>query len=210
MTCLGERLTALVDGELGHDERDKALVHLASCEGCRAEADTLRALKRRLSSLNDFPATTDLMSRLYSLGAEAAPVQPDDLIGELSREETRPDLMSRLSGIGAETPQPDLVSRLYGVGAEVQAMPPVRAGSHQPRRPSDNRPPARRTTRSRGRSRSARYLVAGAATLAALGAGTASLVVSGEGPRMPSSPPSYAQMNIQLQNNDGRLPRKTP
>ena len=118
--------------------------------------------------------------------------------------------MSALYGIGAETPQPDLVSRLYGVGAEIQAMPPVRAASHQPRRPSDNRPPARRTTRSRGRIRSARYLVAGAATLAALGAGTASLVVSGEGPRMPSSPPSYAQMNIQLQNNDARLPRKNP
>ena len=207
MTCLGERLTALVDGELDHDERDKALAHLASCAGCRAEADTLRALKRRLSSLNDFPASTDLMSRLYGLGAEGAPVQPDDLIGR----PVQPDLMSKLYGIGAETPQPDLVSRLYGVGAEVQAMPPVRAGAHQPRRPSDNRPPARRTTRSsRGRIRSARYLVAGAATLAALGAGTASLVVSGEGPRMPSSPPSYAQMNIQLQNNDARLPRKTP
>jgi anti-sigma factor RsiW len=63
MTCLGEGLTALVDGELDHDERDRALAHLASCAGCRAEADTLRALKRRLSSLNDFPATTDLMSR---------------------------------------------------------------------------------------------------------------------------------------------------
>jgi anti-sigma factor RsiW len=203
MTCLGERLTALVDGELDHDERDKALVHLASCAECRAEADTLRALKRRLGSLNDFPATTDLMNRLYGLGAESAPIQPDD-------QDTRPDLMSKLYGIGAETPQPDLVSRLYGIGTEVQAMPPVRAGAHQSRRPSDNRPPARRTTRSRGRIRSARYLVAGAATLAALGAGTASLVVSGEGPRMPSSPPSYAQMNIQLQNSDARLPRKNP
>ena len=204
MTCLGESLTALVDGELDHDERDRALAHLASCAGCRAEADTLRALKRRLSSLNDFPATTDLMSRLYGIGAEAAPVQPD-----LS-DDTRPDLLSALYGIGADRPQPDLVSRLYGVGAEVQAMPPVRAGAHQPRRPSDNRPPARTTARGRGRIRSARYLVAGAATLAALGAGTASLVVSGEGPRAPSSPPSYAQMNVQLQNNDARLPRKSP
>lgn len=205
MTCLGERLTALVDGELGHDDRDKALAHLASCAECRAEADTLRALKRRLSSLNDFPAATDLMSRLYGIGAEAAPVQPD-LVGD----DTRPDLMSVLYGIEAATPQPDLVSRLYGVGAEVQAMPPVRASAHQTRRPSDNRPPARTARRGKSRIRSARYLVAGAATLAALGAGTASLVVSGEGPRVPSSPPSYAQMNIQLQNNDARLQRKTP
>jgi len=208
MTCLGERMTALVDGELGHDDRDKALAHLASCAECRAEADTLRALKRRLSSLNDFPATTELMSRLYGMG-NAAPVQPDlmsKLYG-LGAEQPQPDLMSRLYGLGdaIEEAQPDLVGMLYG---DVQAMPPVRSGGHQSRRPSDNRPPARTTARSRGRIRSARYLVAGAATLAALGAGTASLVVSGEGPRLPSSPPSYAQMNFQLQNNDARLPRK--
>lgn len=46
MSHLGERLTALVDGELGHDERDRALAHLAACDLCRAEADALRALKQ--------------------------------------------------------------------------------------------------------------------------------------------------------------------
>ncbi|MCP2336528.1 anti-sigma factor family protein [Actinomadura rupiterrae] len=51
MSCLGERLTALVDGELGHEERERALRHLAGCASCRAEADGLRRLKARLRGL---------------------------------------------------------------------------------------------------------------------------------------------------------------
>lgn len=76
MTHLGERLTALVDGELGHDERDKALVHLAACDECRAEADALRALKRRLRAMGDvFPAES-LLKRLRTMGEPGDPLPP--------------------------------------------------------------------------------------------------------------------------------------
>ena len=51
MSHLGDRLSALVDGELGAAERDRAHAHLASCEQCRAEAAELRALKRKLRGL---------------------------------------------------------------------------------------------------------------------------------------------------------------
>ncbi|MET7613373.1 zf-HC2 domain-containing protein, partial [Streptomyces seoulensis] len=33
---LGDRLSALVDGELGHESRDRVLAHLATCCRCRA------------------------------------------------------------------------------------------------------------------------------------------------------------------------------
>ncbi|WP_349632444.1 anti-sigma factor family protein [Streptomyces lydicamycinicus] len=42
---LGDRLAALVDGELGHDARERVLAHLATCGKCKAEADAQRRLK---------------------------------------------------------------------------------------------------------------------------------------------------------------------
>jgi anti-sigma factor RsiW len=77
MTHLGERLTALVDGELGHDERDRALVHLAACDECRAEADALRALKRRLRALGDAVPAESMLARLRAMGEPGDPLPPD-------------------------------------------------------------------------------------------------------------------------------------
>ena len=51
MTHLGDRLSALVDGELDGADRDRAYAHLAGCEQCRAEAAELRALKKKLRTL---------------------------------------------------------------------------------------------------------------------------------------------------------------
>ncbi|MFF0741416.1 anti-sigma factor family protein [Streptomyces sp. NPDC004111] len=42
---LGDRLAALVDGELNHDSRERVLAHLATCAKCKAEADAQRRLK---------------------------------------------------------------------------------------------------------------------------------------------------------------------
>jgi anti-sigma factor RsiW len=76
MTHLGERLTALVDGELGHDERDRALVHLAACDQCRADADALRALKRRLRAVADVVPPEGLLGRLAAMGEPGDPLPP--------------------------------------------------------------------------------------------------------------------------------------
>ncbi|RAY14489.1 anti-sigma factor [Actinomadura craniellae] len=76
MNHLGERLTALVDGELDHDERDRALAHLASCQQCRTEAETLRRLKGRLRSFgtaDEAAPSADLMSRLTGMAAMDVP-----------------------------------------------------------------------------------------------------------------------------------------
>lgn len=76
MSHLGERLTALVDGELGHDERERALGHLAACEECRAQADALRRVKRRLSALSDVTPSDALMRRLHAMGEPGGPLPP--------------------------------------------------------------------------------------------------------------------------------------
>lgn len=68
---LGERLSALIDGELGPDEHERALIHLAKCDPCRFEADTTRRLKRRLHGLGEPEPDLDFMGRLSSLGGSS-------------------------------------------------------------------------------------------------------------------------------------------
>src|ERR1700733_12923040 len=68
MSHLGERLSALVDGELTGAERDRASAHLAGCAQCRAEVKQLRALKHKLRSLTDgAPAEAAMTRRLISM-----------------------------------------------------------------------------------------------------------------------------------------------
>lgn len=70
---LGERLSALVDGELGPAEHESALIHLAKCEPCRFEADMMRRLKRRLNGLCEPEPDMDFLGRLASLSRDAGP-----------------------------------------------------------------------------------------------------------------------------------------
>ncbi|MDT0331714.1 anti-sigma factor family protein [Nocardiopsis lambiniae] len=81
---LGERLSALIDGELGPAEHESALIHLAKCESCRFEADMMRRLKRRLHGLGEPEPDLDFMGRLVGLsrgdgpggGAPRGPSEP--------------------------------------------------------------------------------------------------------------------------------------
>lgn len=67
MSHLGRRLSALVDGELGDDERDQAYAHLVGCEICRAEVAALRTLKQRMRGLGEATADGALTRRLMAL-----------------------------------------------------------------------------------------------------------------------------------------------
>ena len=66
---LGHRLSALIDGELNHTQRERVLGHLTRCESCRREAAALRALKQRMHALGEATANTALTDRLVALGA---------------------------------------------------------------------------------------------------------------------------------------------
>jgi anti-sigma factor RsiW len=73
---LGEEAAALADGELGHDERERALAHVAVCAECRAEVEAQRRLKHRLDSLPAVGAPSGLESRLRALAVPLTPPMP--------------------------------------------------------------------------------------------------------------------------------------
>jgi hypothetical protein len=73
MSHLGQRLSALIDGELSDAERDRVLAHLAGCDACRQDAIALRALKRRMHSLGEAMVDAALTGRLMAVGAAGRP-----------------------------------------------------------------------------------------------------------------------------------------
>jgi hypothetical protein len=66
---LGDRLSALVDGELGHEARDRVLAHLATCPKCKAEADAQRRLKNVFAEAAPPPPSESFLARLQMLPA---------------------------------------------------------------------------------------------------------------------------------------------
>jgi anti-sigma factor RsiW len=73
---LGDRLTALVDGELGHDARDRALSHIAFCPACRAALEAERGTKHLVASTPTPPPPADLHRRLRALAEPGEPLPP--------------------------------------------------------------------------------------------------------------------------------------
>ena len=67
MTHLGQRLSALIDGELDGGERERVLLHMARCGSCRDEVAALRMLKRRMNDLGEAAAGAGLTGRLMRL-----------------------------------------------------------------------------------------------------------------------------------------------
>jgi hypothetical protein len=76
MSHLGERVTALVDGELSAVESERAYSHAAGCRPCRDEIEAERLTKARLRAMPDCGPSADLMSSLFSMAAPGGPVRP--------------------------------------------------------------------------------------------------------------------------------------
>jgi hypothetical protein len=66
---LGDRLSALVDGELGHDARERVLAHVATCAKCKAEVDAQRRLKNVFAEAAPPPPSESFLARLQGLPA---------------------------------------------------------------------------------------------------------------------------------------------
>ncbi|MEU1124639.1 zf-HC2 domain-containing protein [Streptomyces sp. NPDC005899] len=64
---LGDRLAALVDGELKHDARERVLAHLATCSRCKAEADAQRRLKSAFATAAPPSPSEGFLARLQGL-----------------------------------------------------------------------------------------------------------------------------------------------
>ncbi|MFJ8748322.1 zf-HC2 domain-containing protein [Streptomyces sp. NPDC102441] len=77
---LGDRLAALVDGELKHDARERVLAHLATCARCKAEADAQRRLKSAFATSAAPSPSEGFLARLQGLpgGPSGDDEGPDD------------------------------------------------------------------------------------------------------------------------------------
>lgn len=66
---LGDRLAALIDGELEDEARERVLAHLATCGGCKAEAEAQRRVKSVFAGTAPPPPSDGLLARLQGLPA---------------------------------------------------------------------------------------------------------------------------------------------
>ncbi|MET8679220.1 zf-HC2 domain-containing protein [Streptomyces sp. NPDC004647] len=141
---LGDRLAALVDGELGHDTRERVLAHLATCWTCKAEADAQRRLK--------------------SVFAETAPPPPSE--GLLARLQGLPG-----GDGGQESPFGSGNGGVFGMRPEAFAYVP--SGGHGARGGQRGGFPIHDVERNSSRSRRFAFAAAGAVSLAAFALGGA-------------------------------------
>jgi anti-sigma factor RsiW len=184
---LGDRLTALVDGELGHDERDRVLAHLAACDQCRAEAEAQRRIKQRLRSLGDTAPPPELLTRLYAMGEPGGPIPPR---ARPMPGAARPPVVSRPSAHrparrGLKSGVGDGVAGGRGTGPGHDIVPARKAGRRLPR---------------------TRYLAVGAAALAVFGIGTAGFVAGGDPGQLPRVAPALDQFAVEHALTSGDVP----
>jgi hypothetical protein len=73
---LGIRVSALVDDQLSHDERDRALVHVTRCEQCRIEVEQERETKAALRRLPPVEPPAELVKALLAMAETGGPLPP--------------------------------------------------------------------------------------------------------------------------------------
>jgi anti-sigma factor RsiW len=179
MSHLGHRLSALIDGELSAAERDRVHAHLAGCAECRAEANELRALKKRIRGLGEVPPGDGLIQRLIGIAEPGAPVPP--------RRQAR-----RMTG-SSSRPRP-------GFRTVPGAVTGTGPASRPPARPAPVRGPGRQRHR-------ARYLALGVVSCAVAGLSVTAFTMGGgqqtPGPRIT---PQVQLYSVQHALTTGQLP----
>jgi anti-sigma factor RsiW len=134
MSHLGYRLSALVDGELSAAERDRVHAHLAGCEACRAEANQLRALKKRMRGLGELPPDDALTQRLIAIAEPGPPVPPRRRARRMNGPAPRPGFRT---APGGGVPLGAGVAPGAGAGVAPASRRPgrvLRTGHRRPRR----------------------------------------------------------------------------
>jgi anti-sigma factor RsiW len=111
---LGPRLAALVDGELSHDDRDRALAHIAGCAQCRSLVESERTLKGRLGAMAMPEPSARLMAALFQIpqthGGRREPEDGPPPGGESSG--TRPGSRGGIFGRSASSFLPEFAAGL--------------------------------------------------------------------------------------------------
>jgi hypothetical protein len=182
---LGDRVTALVDGQLPIEATERAHSHLAHCRECRDAVEIERLMKARLSCLAGPAPDGDLLSRLLAMGGPSGPLPP--------REGHVP---------GSPRPMPVPPGRPADSRPAGRALP-GRAPKPGPGGPGRIAP--RPNTPAAVRRRRARLAGAVLGALGVVGAGVGGLVIAGPAART-TGPGSPALDSFVRQANIGRLP----
>ena len=173
MSHLGDRISALVDGELGHRERERALAHVAHCPDCRCDLESHRAVKSRLAGAAVPRPSATTVAALHGLAAPGLPLPPRSR--SMPRGPVVPDLPPpgrRRRGARADSRRPG------GPGRAARAGQDVRGGRA-------------------GAARRARVAAASALSVAGLVLGTA--FVAGGAPASSDGPvvPPVAELSVE-------------
>jgi len=180
MTHLGDRIAALVDGELGHQDRDRALAHVAHCARCRQELDEQRAVRALLAGSPAPAPSAQTVEALLSLAAPGGPLPP--------RARTMPQ-----GPLVPELPPPDRFGR--AVGRMPRASHESRGSRRAANRADSRRPGDAAASRERSAGRG-RLVAAGALSVAGLVLGTAFVAGGAESGGGPVAPP-VAQLTVE-------------
>ncbi|MER7749444.1 zf-HC2 domain-containing protein [Streptomyces bacillaris] len=168
---LGDRLAALVDGELNHDARERVLAHLATCARCKVEADAQRRLKSAFAMSAAPSPSEGFLARLQGLpggpgGDDTGPGRPFGSGGPFA-DEFFPPLRSsgstRRDGVRPSAPAD--FGYLPAAHGSTAVLP---GGSRSAFRIHDM---ARDAERSPWRGRRFAFAAAGAVSLAAIALG---------------------------------------
>ncbi|MFE6050144.1 zf-HC2 domain-containing protein [Kitasatospora sp. NPDC056446] len=194
---LGERLSGFLDGELGHDSRERVQAHLATCPQCLAEADEGRAVKHLLTRTGTPGPSSSLMARLMAVGAlpedgpgdgdwPARPRRDDDdddlpgggvaATGTLGGSRLDGGSFGRGAGasfgagaLGAGAPVPGVDPRAFGRGAVLRPLMGRRSARPETVAADDVRPQQNAAAlRSGARGRRLVFAAAGAFSVAAV------------------------------------------
>ncbi|MGW7066416.1 anti-sigma factor family protein [Streptomyces sp. NPDC054855] len=206
---LGDRLAALVDGELGHDARERVLAHLATCPKCKTEADAQRRLKSVFAEAAPPPPSESFLARLQGLpgGGSEPPSGP------------RPPGSGGFATADSESGLPP--SGVFGVRPETFGYAP--SGSHAAVLPTsgrgfrihdvDRRDVGRaEAERSLWRGRRFAFAAAGAVSLAAIALGgvTTGIPADPGDPRAGSGTSNSSGSNTSGNSKSSASPMRSP
>ncbi|MEQ7124050.1 zf-HC2 domain-containing protein [Actinopolymorpha sp. B11F2] len=231
------RLSALVDGELNHESRDRVLAHLAHCAECRAAVDAERQVKAILAGTPDPAPTEDFQAALFGLGALTSVGATDRTTGTNPTTVTEPTTgtdpttgIDRTTGTnpttgaartaGAVGREPSVVGAAHAVG-------PLRMRERSSLRtwrrrtgPWPARPPAQPGTRRPGDAsamamaagRFPRRMAAGVAGLAAMAgmAAVAAFAAGGDAHPEVTVVPPIRQYSVEHADTVSDLPLSDP
>jgi len=188
VTHLGQRLSALIDGELAGSERERVLVHMARCGSCRDEVAALRMLKRRMNALGEAAAGAGLTGRLMGL-SELMGLDDSRLAAGLPSGETIWPPPAPPGGWPVRRPANS--GSLNGGGSTSSAFEGTAEFSD---RESGHG--------SRDDQRAGRYFLAGSLAVFLAGLGTAAFIAGGEPQARAPAPPVTPSVDVLVVPHD--------